>query len=228
MPETRPFKTAAYEHVARVGKAVASPTRLEMLDLLAQAPFTVEALARAIGHSVANTSQHLQVLRHSRLVESERTGTYVTYRLAGPQVGTFLVQMRTLAHARIAEIAQLRQDVRQRRGVLEGVDAESLLARVRRGEVTVLDVRPGDEFDAGHLPGALSVPLPALRRRLRLLPRGRDIVAYCRGPYCVMAIDAVAALRKHGFRAHHLEYGVAEWQARGWALQVGPAAATEQ
>jgi rhodanese-related sulfurtransferase len=225
MPASPPFKRAAYDQVARIGKAIASATRLEILDLLAQGPRTVESLATQIGHTVANTSQHLQVLRQTRLVDAERSGTFVSYRLAGADVGTFLVQVRTLAHARIAEIAQLRRDVLEQRGTLEGVDSEVLLDRVRKGEVTVLDVRPREEFEAGHIPGALSVPLPELRRRLRRLPRRREIVAYCRGPYCVMALDAVAVLRKHGFRAHHLEYGVAEWRARGGRVQPGPAIA---
>jgi rhodanese-related sulfurtransferase len=221
-----PFKQLAYEQVARVGKAISSPIRLEILDLLAQAPSTVERLAAAIGHSVANTSQHLQVLRQCRLVTTEKAGTFVTYRLAGDAVGPFLLQVRTLAHARLTELAQLRQDVLARRGALEGVDSKALVARVRRGDVTVIDVRPSQEYTAGHIAGAISIPLADLRRRLRQLPKDREIVAYCRGPYCVMALDAVTLLRTHGRTAHHLEYGVAEWQALGGRIVAGDAPAS--
>ncbi len=215
------FKTLAYTHVARIGKALSSPARLEILDLLAQAPRTVEAIATELGLTLANTSQHLQVLRRSGLVESEKSGTFVTCRLAGPDVGALLLQIRTLAHARLADLDRLHHDFLARRGALEPIDGDELLRRIKGGQVTVIDVRPHEEFEAGHIPGAISVPLAELRTRLRSLPKTRDVIAYCRGPYCVMAIDAVTLLRARGFRAHRMEYGVADWQARGGRVHAG-------
>jgi rhodanese-related sulfurtransferase len=222
MPPSRPrFKTAIYEQIARIGKAASSPARLEVLDLLSQGPRTVEAIASQIGQSVANTSHHLQVLRRARLVEAEKAGTYVTYRLADPLVVAFVLQLRTLAQARLAEIDRVSQDYLARRGMVEAVDDGELLRRVKDGAVTVIDVRPREEFEAGHIPGARSIPLAELKKRLRDLPKDRDVVAYCRGPYCVMALDAVEILRTKGFRAHRLEHGVVEWQARGEAVRTG-------
>jgi rhodanese-related sulfurtransferase len=224
MPSPYPrFKTAIYEQIARIGKATSSPARLELLDVLSQGPRTVEAIATQIGQSVANTSHHLQVLRATRLVEAEKTGTYVTYRLADPLVVAFVLQLRTLAQARLAEIDRLSQDYLAQREALEAVDDGELLRRVKAGAVTVLDVRPLEEFEAGHIPGALSIPLAQLKKRLGDLPRGREVVAYCRGPYCVMALDAVEILRKKGFRAHRLEHGVVEWQAMGEKVRTGAA-----
>jgi rhodanese-related sulfurtransferase len=215
------IKTAVYEQIARIGKATSSPARLEILELVAQAPRTVEAIATEIGQSLANTSHHLQVLRRARLVEAEKTGTYVAYRLADRAIAAFLVQLRTLAQSRLAELERVSRDYLESRGAMEGVQDEELLRRVRAGEVTVIDVRPAAEFEAGHLPNAISIPLPELKRRLRELPRDREVVAYCRGPYCVMALDAVDLLRKRGFDAHRLEQGVMEWQARGGRVVVG-------
>jgi rhodanese-related sulfurtransferase len=221
MTTTTRFKTAIYEQIARIGKATASPGRLELLDLLAQGPRTVEVLAGQIGQSVANTSHHLQVLRGARLVDAEKAGVYVTYRLADPQVATFVLHLRTLAHARLAELERVSRDYMERRGAMEAVGDNELLRRVRAGEVTVIDVRPTEEYEAGHIPNAISVPLADLRKRLRELPKAREIVAYCRGPYCVMALDAVDLLREKGFRAHRMEHGVVEWRARGGRIAVG-------
>jgi len=219
-PGTR-FSTTVYEQIARIGKATASPGRLEILELLSQGPRTVEALALQLGYGVANTSHHLQVLRRARLVDAEKRGLHVTYRLAGPDVGAFFLQLRALAEARLAEVEQISRQFLDARGVLEAIDQGELRRRVRAGEVTVLDVRPHEEYLAGHLPGALSVPLSDLKRRAPALPKHRDVVAYCRGPYCVMALDAVELLRKKGFRAHRMESGVPEWRARGWRLERG-------
>jgi len=224
VPQPTRFKTAIYEHIARIGKATASPGRLEILDLLAQGPRTVDALARQVGQSVANTSHHLQVLRRAGLVESEKAGVFVTYRLADSQVGPFVLQLRSLAHARLAEIERVSRDYLQRRGAMEAIGNDELLRRVRAGEVTVIDVRPSEEYEAGHIPHAISVPVPELKKRLREVPKGRDVVAYCRGPYCVMALDAVDVLRGKGFRAHRMEHGVAEWRALGGRVETGVAA----
>jgi rhodanese-related sulfurtransferase len=214
------FKTAIYDLIAQVGKAASNPVRLEILDLLAQAPRTVETVAGAIDQSVANTSHHLQILRRARLVETAKTGQYVTYRLTDALVGEFVLQLRALAQARLAEIERVRGDYLERRGALDAVGQDDLIRKVRSGEVTVVDVRPGEEFDAGHIPGAISIPLGDLKKRLRELPKSRVIVAYCRGPYCVMASDAVAVLRAKGYRAHAIEQGVPEWRANGWRVEA--------
>jgi rhodanese-related sulfurtransferase len=212
-----------YEQLARLGKALASGPRLALLDLLRQGPRTVEALAREIGLTLANTSQHLKVLRQARLVEAEKRGLYVSYRLGGPPVDEFYRALRTLAETRLAEVQEIARALVERRAGLEPVDRKRLLQRVRAGEVTILDVRPEEEYRAGHIPGAVSVPLGDLRTRWRTLPKGRDIVAYCRGPYCVLAPDAVGLLRAQGRRAFVLSDGVAEWRARGLPVSVGEA-----
>jgi rhodanese-related sulfurtransferase/DNA-binding transcriptional ArsR family regulator len=221
--KTRPasLKTAIYEQIARIGQATASPNRLELLDLLSQGPRTVEALAQQIGQSVATTSHHLQVLRRARLVDAEKAGLYVTYRLADPQVGEFFLELRRLAESRLAEVQQVMRQYLEQRGALEPVDNEELVRRVRAGEVTVIDVRPREEYVAGHIPGAISVPLADLPKRLRDLRKRHDIIAYCRGPYCVLSLDAVDLLRRKGFRAQRLDHGVAEWRAQGWRVDMG-------
>lgn len=216
-----PLKTVIYEQIARIGKAAASPSRLELLDLLSQSARTVEALAGQTGQSVATTSHHLQVLRRARLVEAQKAGLYVTYRLADPQVSDFFLHLRTLAESRLAEIEQVTRQYLKERRAMEPVRTDDLVRRVRAGDVTVIDVRPREEYLAAHIPGAVSVPLGDLKKRLRELPVEQDIVAYCRGPYCVMALDAVDLLRRRGFRAHRLELGVPEWRAQGWRVETG-------
>lgn len=214
----RRFKDAIYEQFSRLGKAVAAPKRIELLDLLCQGPRTVEALADQAALSVANASQHLRILRMARLVDAEKKGLYVEYRLADDAVGRFYVALRGLAESRLAEVEQVSREYLDSRGAMEPVESEELLRRVRRGEVTVLDVRPVEEYRAGHIPGALSVPVGDLMARLKELPRDRAVVAYCRGPYCVMAVEAVRILRKRGFKAHRLELGVTDWKGRGWRV----------
>jgi rhodanese-related sulfurtransferase/DNA-binding CsgD family transcriptional regulator len=211
----RRFQDAIYEQFSRIGKAVASPRRLELLELLCQGERTVERLARQAGLSVANTSQHLQHLRAARLVEAEKSGLYVIYRIADPAVCEFFHAMRALAETRLAEMKQITREFMEDSGEFEPVDRQELLARVREGAATVLDVRPSEEYQAAHIEGAISVPLAELRRRLADLPRDQEIVAYCRGPYCVLAVEAVKILRAEGFRALRLEDGVLDWQARG-------------
>jgi rhodanese-related sulfurtransferase len=220
---TRPasLKTAVYEQIARIGQATGSPNRLELLDLLSQGPRTVDALARQAGQSLATTSHHLQVLRRARLVEGRKAGLYVTYSLADPQVGQFFLHLRGLAESRLAEVQHVTRQYLEGRGALEPVGNDELVRRVRAGEVTLIDVRPREEYVAAHIPGAISVPLADLGKRAGTLRKRRDIVAYCRGPYCVMALDAVDLLRRKGFRAHRLEHGVAEWRAQGWRVDTG-------
>lgn len=218
--KNRPFKDAIYEQIARIGKSLGSGPRLEILDLLCQGPRTVEVLAGQTGQSVANTSRHLQVLRRARLVEAERDGVHVRYRLADEEVCTFFRALRALAEARLFEIEQITRTFLESRNALEPVDRSRLVERVRTGVVTVLDVRPPEEYEAGHIPGAVSVPLSELERRLAELPRDREIVAYCRGPYCVMALEAVEVLRSHGFEAVRMEEGVPDWRARGLPVEA--------
>lgn len=212
--QDRLFKDRIYEQFARVGRAVASPKRLELLDLLSQGPRTVEALAQEANLSVANASQHLQVLRSAKLVEAEKAGLFVTYRLASDKVGDLLRLTRTLAEEHLAEVDQITRRFLAGREGLEPVDREALLQRVREGSVVVLDVRPVEEYRAGHIAGAISVPLEELENHLSQLPRDREIVAYCRGPYCVLAVEAVGILRASGFDAVRLEDGALEWKAQ--------------
>lgn len=220
MSSTRQFKDAIYGQLARIGKSLASGPRLEILDLLCQGPRTVEALARQVSQPVANTSHHLQVLRRARLVESDKAGVHVTYRLADDEVSVFFRSLRRLAEARLLEIEEVTRRFLDSRAGMEAVDREALVERVRRGEVTVLDVRPPEEYRAGHIPGAVSIPLSDLERRVAELPRDREVVAYCRGPYCVMALDAVEVLRKSGFAAARLDEGVPDWRARGLPVET--------
>ena len=217
----RAFKDAIYEQFARIGKAISSPRRLELLDLLCQGPRTVEVLAKESGLTVANASQHLQVLRTSRLVETEKEGLFVTYRLADPAVCEFFRAMRLLAESRLAEVEQIKRQFLEGREGMEPVDREELLALVRQGAVTVLDVRPVEEFKAGHVAGALSIPLQELKLRLSDLPRDQEIVAYCRGPYCVLSVEAVEMLRAEGFQAIRIEEGIQDFRALGFPIAVG-------
>lgn len=220
----RAFKDEAYAQLARIGKALASPARIELLELLCQGPRTVEDLVAMTGLAVGNASQHLRHLHGARLVETTKRGLYVEYRIADDQVAGCLAGVRALADARLAEMRQVSESYLRGRAALEPISGGELLQRVRQGEVTVLDVRPVEEYRAGHIPGALSIPIGELKRRLAELPKRKQIVAYCRGPYCVMAIDAVEQLRAAGFRAHRLELGVIDWRARGWRLSTGAGA----
>ena len=214
-------KSALYEQFARIGKGVSSPQRLELLDLLCQGEKSVEMLAAEAGLSIKNTSAHLRVLRAARLVETRKEARYVHYRLADESVATFFVSLRTLAESRLAEVREVARQFLGGREEMTPVDRQRLLERARTGEVTILDVRPADEFRAGHIPGARSVPLDQLRQTLGSIPRDQEVVAYCRGPYCVLALEAVELLRAEGYRAARLEDGVAEWRAAGRPVEVG-------
>jgi rhodanese-related sulfurtransferase len=215
----RAMKDGVYEQFARIGKAVSAPRRIELLELLCQGPRTVEALAVQTDLTTANASQHLQILRRARLVDSQKKGLFVEYRLADEHVLRFVHGLRKLAEARLAEVDEITRSYLKERGALERVSGGELMQRVRNGEVMVLDVRPAEEYRAGHIPGARSVPVRELSKRLAELPKDREIVAYCRGPQCVMAIEAVELLRKKGFRAQRMEQGVLAWRARGWRIE---------
>ena len=224
----RSFKDAIYEQFARLGKAVSAPKRLELLDLLCQGPKTVEVLADQAALSVANTSQHLQVLRAARLVEAEKQGLHVEYRLAGEDVCEFFLALRNLAEGRLAEIEVVTREYLGQRDAMETVPGVELLRRVKSGEVTVLDVRPSEEYRAGHIPGAVSIPLGELKARFKELPKNREVVAYCRGPYCVFAVEAVELLRRKGLKAHRLREGVLDWRSRGWRVDAETASRKER
>ncbi len=210
----RVFKDAIYEQVARIGRAVGHPRRLELLDLLCQGPMTVQQLARKSAMSVGSCSQHLQHLKDARLVSGDRQGTYVVYRLAGETACGLLHTLERAAEQSYAEMRELTEAFLAGSGV-EAVDAEALQARAQREPLVLLDVRPPEEYAAGHWPGAISMPLETLADRLAELPADRTIVAYCRGPYCVLALHAVDLMRRRGLRALRLSEGVSDWRARG-------------
>lgn len=217
----REAKDRLYEQFARAARAVASPRRIELLDVVAQGERSVEALAESTGMGVTNTSAHLQVLRRAGLVDTRRERTRVLYRLAGDEVAGFLGSLRDLARSRLADVDQIVADYFVARDALEPVSRTELVERAGRGDVVVLDVRPRDEFLAGHIPGALSVPLDQLDAALARLPRTTQIVAYCRGPYCVLAPQAVERLRAEGFSARRLEDGMPEWRLAGLPVAAG-------
>jgi rhodanese-related sulfurtransferase len=214
----REFKDPLYAQFARVGHAVASPKRIELLDLLAQGPKTVEILAEQAATPVKNTSAHLRVLRQARLVETERKGTHVHYRLADDAVFQFLDALQSIAHRRLAEVEQVASLYFTRPNALQPVSAKELRRLLRDGNITLLDVRPRSEFLAAHIPGALSVPVAELKRRLGEIPKRKEVIAYCRGPYCIYSVEAVEILRKHGYRARRSEQGVPHWRAEGFAV----------
>jgi len=217
----REAKDRLYEQFARTAKAAASPKRIELMEVLAQGEHTVEALAEATGMGVTNTSAHLQVLRGARLVETRKDGTKVFYRLASDEVAAFVVTLRDLARSRLAEVDQVVRDYFTARDALEPVSRDELIDRTARGDVVILDVRPPEEFVAGHIPGALSVPLDRLDATLVRLPKRAQIVAYCRGPYCVLAPQAVEQLRARGYKARRLAEGMPEWRLAGLPVAVG-------
>ena len=219
--EGREAKDRLYEQFARTAKTVASPKRIELLELLAQGEHTVEALALTTGMGVTNTSAHLQVLRQARVVETRKDGTKVFYRLASEEVAAFIVALRDLARARLREVDEVVGDYFMARDALEPVSRTELVNRAQRGDVVILYVRPHDEFAQGHIPGALSVPLGDLDGVLARLPKRTQIVAYCRGPYCVLAPQAVERLRAKGFKARRLADGMPEWRLAGLPVAVG-------
>lgn len=217
----RELKDRLYEQVGRIAKGMASPRRLALLEVLAQGERPVEALAAETGLSVANASRHLQVLRGARLVEGRKDGLRVYYRLAAPEVYDGVRALRGLAERRLAEIEALVRSYLGARDELEAVPREELLRRAREGSVVVIDVRPPEEYRVGHIPGALSLPLDGFERRIRELPARKEIVAYCRGPYCLMAYTAVERLRASGRRARRLVEGLPEWRAAGLPVATG-------
>jgi rhodanese-related sulfurtransferase/DNA-binding transcriptional ArsR family regulator len=221
MTTPRTTKTALNEQFARIGKALASPRRIELLDLLAQGQHSVEVLASETDMSVTLTSSHLQALRQARLVETRRDGARIFYRLAGDDVFELLGALRAVAHDRLAEVEQVVRAYFGGPDELEPIGRDELVRRAKTGDVVLLDLRPREEYAAGHIPGAVSIPLEDLEQQLALLPPGAEIVAYCRGPYCVLAPRGIALLRRHGYRVRRLEDGVAEWRLAGLPVAAG-------
>ncbi len=220
-PVHRRFKDALYAQFARIGHAVSTPKRIELLDLLGQAERTVADVAHQTAMPIKNTSAHLRVLRASGLVETRKDGPRVFYRLADAQVHEFVRQLQALAHTRLADVERVTQLYLDGRDELEPVTARELERRMRAGDVTVIDVRPREEYEAGHIPGALSVPVEQLKRRRFAPPLSRQLVAYCRGRYCVYAVEAVRLLRKRGYRARRLVDGLPGWRQGGRHVAVG-------
>jgi rhodanese-related sulfurtransferase len=210
MTDDRTRKGALFEAIALMGKGFASPVRLELLDLLAQAPRNVQELARASGQSVANTSQHLQALQAAGLLSRRREGTSVRYALAGDDVLALWIALRSASAARLAEVERAAREYLGDQ--VEAIGHEELLARLRRGDVVLIDVRPAEEYAAGHIDGARSVPIDELERRVSELPEGREVIAYCRGPFCAYAHEAVRTLTRAGRRARRLDDGWPEWR----------------
>jgi rhodanese-related sulfurtransferase len=220
MSDHRAFKDRLYGQFARIGRALSSPHRLEILELLAQSERTVESLAAEIGLSLANASQHLQALKQASLVETRKQGLHVHYRLADPAVSNLSSAIHMVAERRLADLDRLVRDHFGDRTDVEPIRMRDLLKRARSSEVVILDTRPASEYAAGHIFGAISVPVGELRHRLRQLPKDREYVAYCRGPYCVYADHAVEILRSKGRQARRLLEGFPEWKAAGFPVEI--------
>jgi rhodanese-related sulfurtransferase/DNA-binding transcriptional ArsR family regulator len=212
-------KAAVFAGFAEVAKALGHAHRLEILELLAQGERSVEAVAERAGLSIANASQHLRLMRRAGLLTSRRDGKHILYRLSDPAVLDLVAALHRVAERNLAEVREVVSGYFHERDALEPVTRKELARRLKDGQVTVLDVRPEDEYVAGHLPKAINIPLRELSRRLREIPRSREIVAYCRGPYCVLAFDAVAVLGKRGFKIRRLEDGFPEWKAAGLPVE---------
>lgn len=213
------FKKALFEQFAHIAKAMSSGNRLEMLEFLAQCEYSVEDLAKVMGLSVANTSHHLQQLRHAGLVTTRKAGQRVFYRLDGEDVVELVDRLRGVAERHLAEVDQLVNTYLTRKDSMEPIPRNELLQRAKEGSVTVLDVRPPAEYAAGHLPGAVNVPLKELKKHLGEFDPQREIVAYCRGPYCVLAFEAIKLLRGKGFRVRRLQDGYPEWKNAGLPVE---------
>jgi rhodanese-related sulfurtransferase/DNA-binding transcriptional ArsR family regulator len=212
-------KTRLYEAIGRVALALGSAGRLQILELVAQGERSVDALARMTGLSVANASKHLQALRQAGLVSARKDGLRVYYSIAGDDVAALLSALREVSEHRVAEVEKLLRTWLAHRDEMEAVPAQEVLERARKGLVVVLDVRPSEEFSAGHLPGAVNIPIHELEKRLKELPKRKEVIAYCRGPYCLMSYDAVALLRRKGMKARRLEAGLPEWRAAGLPVE---------
>ncbi len=215
----RGIKNHLYEQVARIGKTLSSPKRLELIELLCQGEKTVEVLSAQAEMSVKLTSAHLKELKQARMVDARKDGKYVVYKLTSNSVADLWVTLRSEAEERLVELQVALASILEHGSELDGLDGLTILEKAKAGELLVLDVRPSKEFASGHLPHAFSLPIDELQKRLSELPKGSKVVAYCRGPFCLMAKDAVELLRKNGYHAMHLTDGVAEWRAKGLPIE---------
>jgi len=215
----RRIKNAIYEHLATLTKALSNPKRIEIIDLLCQGEKTVEAISEQAAMGLKNASAQLKELKSVRLVESRKEGKYVYYRISDPSVAQFWIRFRTFGHDRISEIQKITEDAFSGPEVLEQMSRKTLLAKAKRGDVILIDVRPADEYQSGHIPFAISIPMSEFSKQLKLLPKKKEIVAYCRGPYCFFAKEAVETLRKHGFKAFNLKDSVLDWSEHGLPLE---------
>ncbi|AFZ89514.1 metalloregulator ArsR/SmtB family transcription factor [Bacillus velezensis] len=208
----RNLKDLLYQEFARIGKSLSSPKRLEILDVLTQGPKTVEALAKSTNMSIANVSQHLKTLFNSRMVNYKKEGNYVIYELADEIIADFLTSFHALSEKQLVEVQQIKQEFLNDKLGMEGVTLSELKERMEKGEVLLLDVRPAEEYEKAHIPGAISIPIQELENKLSSLPPNCEVVAYCRGPYCLMSAEAVEILRANGIHAFRLEEGVRDWK----------------
>lgn len=224
----REFKDTIFQQFAKITQAFSSPKRLEIIDVLAQGERDVESLAKEVKLTIANTSRHLQILKNARLVESRKVGVHVYYRIADSEVLHCWKSIQRLAEKRLAELREVVRLYFEERDEMEPISREELWKRIQNGDVIMLDVRPAEEYKSGHIPGALSIPLSELRQRLNNIPRDCEIVAYCRGMYCVLAAEAVAILRSAGLRAMRFKEGILEWKEAGLPLEIGEKAFIEK
>jgi rhodanese-related sulfurtransferase/DNA-binding transcriptional ArsR family regulator len=213
-------KAALYQQIARVAAALGSEARLQILEYVAQGERSVDTLARMTGLSIANCSKHLQALRAAGLVQARKEGLYVFYSLAGDDVVELYSVLHRVSEARVAEVEKIVRTWLKRKDDLEPVPAAELMDRAAKGLVVVIDVRPPEEYAAGHVPGAINVPIEQLESRMSKFPKRKEVVAYCRGPYCLMSFDAVRTLRDHGLKARRLEAGLPEWRAAGRPIET--------
>jgi rhodanese-related sulfurtransferase/DNA-binding transcriptional ArsR family regulator len=211
---TSPIKEQVYQELSRVTHAISNPKRMELIDILSQKGFSVEELSKEISMSVASTSQHLQVLKSAKLVDTQRQGNFIIYSITDDSVLKLVSAVKELGFRKIAEIDRIIRDFKTNKNILECITLDDLLARSKREKVILIDVRPEDEYKAGHIPNAVSIPLSQLKKRLNELPKNKTIIAYCRGPLCVMAIDAIKLLNQNKFNAIHMEDGYVEWKLR--------------
>jgi rhodanese-related sulfurtransferase len=218
--DKRAFKDSVYGELSKITKAISNPHRLEIIDLLAQGPFSVEEIANNTGMSVANASQHLQTLKRARLVKVTRNGNFINYTLAGENVFNALAGLRELGLFYNAEIKKIISDFRKDNGEMKAVTSETLMEMIEKDEVILLDVRPEDEYNRGHIHSAISAPIEKLGQRLKKLPKGKTIVAYCRGPFCVYADEAVTLLKKKGYKALRMDDGFPDWQHKGYPVEA--------
>ncbi len=211
MLNERNLKDLLYQEFARIGKSLSSPKRLEILDILSQGPKSVDALAKNTEMSVANVSQHLKTLYNSRLVKFKKEGNYVIYELADEVISDFLIALHSLSEKQLIQVQQIKDEFLNDQLGLEGITLSELLSRMEKGEVLLLDVRPKEEYEEAHIPGAVSIPIEELEEKLASFPANCDVVAYCRGPYCLMSAEAVKILKSKGINAYRMEQGVKEW-----------------